>query len=390
MAVRKFEFTVKEDGITPATEQRAGIQSERSATQLVFNIEDKLYSKLLAEKGENSLVYRFDCYDSVGGTVRSDTKTLESSAVSFDIGENLTRHGGRAAVYLIVSVYNSDDKTELELLSYPAKLRFENIPPAGSDNGEERESFSTLAEVAKNSAESAAASASAAKTAQGKTELAQRALENGSEFFFDGGNSSGHAKVELVVDGELSESSRNPIENKAVALKFKSSETAANDKLNKRELLSNKTDSFSEDISEEAAKQKYPSVKCLKDIPRIIESGTSGIWTYRKWSDGIYEAWYQDENTAAYSFPNKYGATVGSDRIMYTTDSIDHDLPTFSNSLTFYTGTASAISSFSWGLIWREDVNGSSKIRVRVATNANPGTNPSSCRINLYIKGTWK
>ena len=220
MAVRKFEFTIKEDGITPATEQRAGIQSEHGATQLVFNIDDKLYAKLLTEKGENSLVYRFDCYDSVGGTVRSDTKALESSVVSFDIGENLTRHGGRAAVYLIVSVYNSDDKTELELLSYPAKLRFENIPPAGSDNGEEWESFSTLAEVAKNSAESAAASASAAKTAQGKTEVAQRALESGSEFFFNGGNSSGHAKVELVVDSELSETSENPIENKAVALKF--------------------------------------------------------------------------------------------------------------------------------------------------------------------------
>lgn len=221
MAVRKFEFTVKEDGITPATEQRAGIQSEHGATRLVFNIDDKLYAKLLTEKGGNSLVYRFDCYDNVGGTVRSDTKALESPKVSFDIGENLTRHGGRAAVYLIVSVYNSDDKTELELLSYPAKLRFESIPPAGSDNGEERESFSTLAEVAKNSAESAAASASAAKTAQGKTEVAQRALESGSEFFFDGGDSSGHAKVEFVVDSELSESSENPIENKAVALKFK-------------------------------------------------------------------------------------------------------------------------------------------------------------------------
>ena len=153
--------------------------------------------------------------------MRSDTKTLESSVVSFDIGENLTRHGGKAAVYLIISVYNSDDKTELELLSYPAKLRFENIPPAGSDNGEERKSFSTLAEVAKNSAESAAASASAAKTAQGKTEVAQRALESGSEFFFNGGNSSGHAKVELVVDSELSETSENPIENKAVTLKIK-------------------------------------------------------------------------------------------------------------------------------------------------------------------------
>lgn len=221
MAVRKFNFTVKEDGITPATEQRAGIQSEHGVTQLNFNIEDRLYSKLLTEKGENSLVYRFDCYDSVGGTVRSDTKELVGSEVSFKVGENLTRHGGRAAVYLIVSVYNSDNKTELELLSYPAKLRFESIPSAAGENGEERESLSTLAEAAKNAAERAADSKSAAETAQSKTEQAQRVLESGSEFFFDGGDSSGYAKAGLVVDSELSETSENPVENKAVTLKIK-------------------------------------------------------------------------------------------------------------------------------------------------------------------------
>ncbi len=44
MAVGKFNFTVNEDGITPATEQRAGIQSEHGVTQLDFNIEDRLYS----------------------------------------------------------------------------------------------------------------------------------------------------------------------------------------------------------------------------------------------------------------------------------------------------------------------------------------------------------
>lgn len=221
MAVRKFNFTVREDGITPATEQRAGIQSEHGVTQLDFNIEDRLYSKLLTEKGENSLVYRFDCYDSVGGTVRSDTEELVGPEVSFKVGENLTRHGGRAAVYLIVSVYNGDNKTELELLSYPAKLRFESVPSAAGENGEERESLSTLAEAAKNAAERAADSKSAAETAQSKTEQAQRALESGSEFFFDGGDSSGYAKAGLVVDSELSETSENPVENKAVTLKIK-------------------------------------------------------------------------------------------------------------------------------------------------------------------------
>ena len=220
MSIRKINFTVKEDGITPATEQRAGIQSEHGATQLIFNIDDKLYAKLQAEKGENSLVYRFDCYDSVSGTVRSDTMLLNSSTVTFNIGENLTRHGGKAAVYLIISAYSADNKTQLELLSYPAKLRFENIPPAGSDNGEERESLSTLAEAAKNAAGIAVSAKVAAETAQGKTELAQKALESGSEFFFDGGDSSGHMSAELVVDSELSRTSENPVANKAVVLKL--------------------------------------------------------------------------------------------------------------------------------------------------------------------------
>ncbi len=31
---------------------------------------------------------------------------------------------------------------------------------------------------------------------------------------------------------------------------------------------------------------------CVKsDVPYISESGTDGIWTYRKWSDGTAECW---------------------------------------------------------------------------------------------------
>ena len=218
MAIRKFEFTVKEDGITPAVEQRVGLQNEFKATQLVFNIEDGLYSKLLAAKGDNSLVYRFDCYNSAGGATRLDTNPLENAAVTYSVGEYLTRYGGKATVNLVISIYNSEDATELELISYPAKLRFESVPFISV---EERESLSTLAEVAKNAAKRAAVAEAVATTAQGKTEQAQRALESGSEFFFDGGDSSGCAKAGLVVDSELSETSENPVENKAVTLKIK-------------------------------------------------------------------------------------------------------------------------------------------------------------------------
>ncbi len=53
----------------------------------------------------------------------------------------------------------------------------------------------------------------------------------------------------------------------------------------------NKVDSFDENISGDAAKVKYPSVACLKDMVHIIETGEEGMWRWRKWSDGTAECW---------------------------------------------------------------------------------------------------
>lgn len=240
MAVRKFEFTVKEDGIAPATEQKVSIQTEHAATELVFSIEDKLFTKLQTEKGSGSLVYRFDCYDSSGGTVSTDASPLESKTVTLSVGESITRHGGKAAVYLVITAYGADNKTTLELLSYPARLRFENIPEAGADNGASRESFSTLASTAKGAAENAAASAeaaaesaasaadakAAAEEAKTQTAAARVAIESGSEFLFDGGGADESLIIECVTDPALSETSGNPVANKAISARFKQVDTA--------------------------------------------------------------------------------------------------------------------------------------------------------------------
>lgn len=32
----------------------------------------------------------------------------------------------------------------------------------------------------------------------------------------------------------------------------------------------------------------------IRNLPSIVEQGTSGIWTYRKWSDGTAECWGRD------------------------------------------------------------------------------------------------
>ena len=222
MAIRTISYSVKSDGISPNTEQQAGLQSEHAVTQLVFTLDSTLYQALLSEKGEtDTLVYRFDCCDSMGGAVKTQPSALTSDTVTFTVGENLTRSGGKARVYLVISRYNAQEKTETELLSFPAKLRFENVPETDSDNGNSRESLSTLTEAAKNAAERAKQSADTAVEAQGKTEAARLAIEDGSTVVFDGNGTYGEMDVDFVVDTELSEASDNAIANKAVSKEFK-------------------------------------------------------------------------------------------------------------------------------------------------------------------------
>ena len=221
MAIRTISYSVISDGISPNTEQQAGLQSEHAVTELVFTLDGTLYQALLGEKGESdTLVYRFDCCDGMGGAVKTEPAALTSGTVTFTVGENLTRSGGKARVYLVISRYNAEEKTETELLSFPAKLRFENVPNTDNDNGNSRESLSTLTEAAKNAASRAEQSADTAVEAQGKTEAARLAIEGDSTVIFDGNGTFGEMDVDFVVDTELSKASDNAIANKAVAAKF--------------------------------------------------------------------------------------------------------------------------------------------------------------------------
>lgn len=83
-------------------------------------------------------------------------------------------------------------------------------------------------------------------------------IDENTEFIFDGGDVDGGVSVDIVVDTVLSKTSNNPIANKPVAIKF-------------GEILG--------------------AIDTLENMVHIVESGTSGIWSYRKWSDGTAECW---------------------------------------------------------------------------------------------------
>ena len=113
----------------------------------------------------------------------------------------------------------------------------------------------------------------------------------------------------------------------------------------------------------------------------VIESGTDGIWTYRKWSDGTAECWGR-------SAPVTYTHTTASGYGYYT--SANFDLPT------------GLFQTVEVGIADRLQGTGSTPsntlitINVRELTTTNFGvwvqsasTGSQSLAISMYVKGTW-
>lgn len=55
----------------------------------------------------------------------------------------------------------------------------------------------------------------------------------------------------------------------------------------------------------------------LAKKPMVLDTGTSGYWTYRKWSDGTYEAWTNTYFSATVNTPMRGGFYYSE--IPYTT-----------------------------------------------------------------------
>ena len=229
--IRIINYTVTKESIDPAARQPAGIQGEHNAVQLKFKLDEKLYSAVCAQKKEgDSLRFRFDAFGGAGGAVRTGSEELTGDTVVYNIPSALSGEGGNANVFLIITLLRGGN-TEIELMSYPARLYF--TPSEDGTEETDRESMTALEQKASASAEAAAESAAsaaeakaAAEEAKVQTAAARAAIESGSEFLFDGGGADESLIVECVTDPSLSETSGNPVANKAISARFKQVDTA--------------------------------------------------------------------------------------------------------------------------------------------------------------------
>lgn len=180
MSIRELLYNININGISPATEQFAGSQGDIKATRLKFILSDELWNSL---PELSVLRFRFDGYDGEGNVLRGNAFSLEEKGeLSYILPEAITRHGGRICVYLIVSEITKG-KAEMELYSFPALMRLNSLPSGGETSGE-RESFTGLAESAKQSKEDAI-------NAADRAEAAAERLDGDNIYYFDGGDASG-------------------------------------------------------------------------------------------------------------------------------------------------------------------------------------------------------
>ena len=112
----------------------------------------------------------------------------------------------------------------------------------------------------------------------------------------------------------------------------------------------------------------------------VVEHGTSGNWTYRKWSSGIAECWCAVDDTVTYE-----GAAFGG--YLYYTGYYNYPInfisaPTVSYNATFTSGYTAIIGD-------QGTIETSNFGRVRILSNIGD-LQGASVLVRIHAIGRWK
>ena len=424
MAVRQISYFITADGITPSTQQSGGVQGDHNVTDVMFVIGDGLRESLETEKAavpESELCYRFDLYNGINNKKSTVPQVLDFDAeLKAPLEREITRFGGVVEVVLVITL-SQGGETLAELYSFTAMLK---LKPKPAENGEvedkEYQSATTLsrkaaedAERAEAAADEAEASAETAEEAKDQTVEARAALENGTTFIFDGGNAAGMVDTDgdgvpdrsvldalLTVDGAMSDTSNNPVKNKVVNAFINNVNTSFDDKLSAtktkiendisfKENIANKSDTYDPTLPDEQKAKKYPSLKLISwlynlfGVDYVVERGTSGIWTYRKWASGIAECWGSQSGSADVN--NAWGNMyVSKNNIFANLPFVFAEIPNIVTNLTC-AGYGAIL------MVTGESNSPASKTSTGVYEIARgTSTTALNYKINYSVKGRWE
>ena len=127
--LRRIDYTVGTDNVTPFSPQFAGVQGENGATVLHFEAEQAVVDTIEALCTQyDSVLWRFEAIDGAGRKVTGDTREYSSFPLEVLLSAAYTEMGGRMSGALIISGVNNDEDNATELMSLPIRLYFRDFP----------------------------------------------------------------------------------------------------------------------------------------------------------------------------------------------------------------------------------------------------------------------
>lgn len=127
--LRRIDYTVGTDNVTPFSPQFAGVQGENGATVLHFEAEQAVVDTIEALCTQyDSVLWRFEAIDGAGRKVTGDTREYSSFPLEVLLSAAYTEMGGRMSGALIISGVNNDEDNTTELMSLPIRLYFRDFP----------------------------------------------------------------------------------------------------------------------------------------------------------------------------------------------------------------------------------------------------------------------
>ena len=178
--MRKLEFTVGIDSISPDTAQFGGIQGEHNATEIEITLTDELVAELIGPM--NTVYYRIDLVDGAGAHyIGEPIQYIGETSLTYKLPQAATAQGGNGEVRLVFSEV-VDSETSKLMYTFGMRLYFESSFHGDEAEIKAVEDLSGIVQKASDCAERAERSAVLAKNA---SYLAGQSVDEINEIIFD-------------------------------------------------------------------------------------------------------------------------------------------------------------------------------------------------------------
>ena len=310
---RNINYTVDINEIHPKSPQFAGVQGEHNATFVKFSFTDEFNAKLQElSQIYDYIQFRIDYTDSLGAVVYGEVKDISEISQPFYLTRAMTKSGGNSTAVLKISCIDCNG-AQKEFYTGVMRFYLDSCPSVLLSDDEQGSIISPIvnqARIYRNEAYDCAQTAIEAEnsikimTEENKTINEQS--ENNAQMALQALQRAGELEGKIDAANEVlthCEEATGDANEAVEELKDIKEELAEGGYItgikesNNGNILGFWVGTQAEyDALSEPPQNTYVIISddsSLQDlsVDYIVEQGTSGIWTYRKWASGVAECW---------------------------------------------------------------------------------------------------